>query len=490
MHGRRAIALFVVFALVWAAASAFDLGTLGVIAIDLLSVAAVALAWRATARRTELRLAWVLMSAGLTSWLVGDAIWDLYTLRNGEAPSASLADVCYLAGYGFLIAALVTMVLHRAPDRWKDGFLDGVGLAAIASLAAWQFLIDAGSGTLIERTLAAAYPLADALLLAMFAWLALSGGRNGRPTSLMWAGVGGVLVADLALAVTARAGTEWGHSWFNNSYPLAYLLVALALAHPNSGELVRARPSDDDRLHPCRVGFLGLTLFAAPALSTLRDEQSGGVPSWAYLVVTLCVGSLVLARFLHAVREVQAAREALTYQARHDPLTGLFNRASLMTRLTDTLRAAERSGRSAAVLYVDLDRFKPINDTFGHGVGDELLQHVGDRLREVAAGDATVARLGGDEFVVVVDELLESDAQRLASQIVATLVQPFALSHGAVSISASVGVTLSDPGDTPESVLRRADDALYDVKRAGRNGWRLAPLDLGTGRNLVASVPV
>jgi diguanylate cyclase (GGDEF)-like protein len=475
---RRSVSLIAVFVTAWAVASGFDLGTIGMLGIDALSLIAVGIGWWATTRRPHGRAAWVLVSAGLSCWLVGDVIWDVYTLRDGSAPAASLADVFYLAGYPLLIGALVVMVRGRVPDRWKDGLLDGLGLAVVASLAAWQYLIGAGTGSTIERGIAAAYPLADMVLLAMFAWLALSPGRNGPATRFMWAGVGGVLAVDLALAVMTRTDVSSGREWLDNSYPVLYLLIALALGHVTSNALAAPRAHAEEELHPGRVIFLGIALFGAPALTTLADGRSDRVPHWAYLAVTLAVGSIVLTRFVHAVREVEKARQALGHQARHDPLTGLYNRASLMGHLTTALADAERRRVALAVLYIDLDRFKPINDTFGHGVGDELLRQVGDRLRAVVDDDAVVARLGGDEFVILAGELCTSEAQTLAKHIVTTLVAPFALSHGTVGISASVGVALSDPHDTAERVLKRADAALYDVKQDGRNGWRLAALEL------------
>jgi diguanylate cyclase (GGDEF)-like protein/PAS domain S-box-containing protein len=167
----------------------------------------------------------------------------------------------------------------------------------------------------------------------------------------------------------------------------------------------------------------------------------------------------------HDVTELQSARQALEHVARHDSLTNLSTRRVLLDRMAALVDADER----AAVLFIDLDRFKPVNDLLGHEAGDELLRSVGGRLRRVVRPNDVVSRVGGDEFVVLaigVDE--ESLAATLVERIERELEAPYILDAGPVRITASVGVSLLTTGSTVAGSLADADLAMYDAKASRR----------------------
>ncbi len=175
-----------------------------------------------------------------------------------------------------------------------------------------------------------------------------------------------------------------------------------------------------------------------------------------------------------AAQDVTAQREAaeaLSQLALHDPLTSLPNRSLFMDRLGQALRRLVRRDRVLAVLFVDLDRFKAINDRFGHATGDETLVSVGMRLREVLRPHDTVARLGGDEFVVLCEDLDDDRAAvRVAERVLAALDQPVAFGDQELTCSASIGIALTRRSDvTPDALLRDADMAMYRAKETGRN---------------------
>lgn len=161
------------------------------------------------------------------------------------------------------------------------------------------------------------------------------------------------------------------------------------------------------------------------------------------------------------VTELEAAREELEYLARHDPLTGLATRVDLARHVERLLR----SHRPFAVLFVDLDRFKPVNDRWGHETGDRVLRLVASRLtRNVASGDL-VARVGGDEFVVVVGHIQDAEgARRVAARLEAVICAPYELPAGRIRIGASVGVAVSEDRSTYASILADADLAMYAAK--------------------------
>jgi diguanylate cyclase (GGDEF)-like protein len=171
-----------------------------------------------------------------------------------------------------------------------------------------------------------------------------------------------------------------------------------------------------------------------------------------------------------ALERIEAGRQ-LIEQALHDPLTGLPNRTLLHDRLAAATDALGR-GRVLAVLLVDLDGFKLVNDALGHDVGDQLLVAVADRLREVVRGGDTVARLGGDEFAVLCPDLPDAEsADDVAERLNAAMTAPFELESAQTFITASIGITLRDrPGASPRTLLREADAAMYVAKEGGRAG--------------------
>ena len=166
----------------------------------------------------------------------------------------------------------------------------------------------------------------------------------------------------------------------------------------------------------------------------------------------------------------KSTEAALTRLALQDPLTGLPNRALFLDRLALALRRQDRDSGMVAVLFVDLDRFKAVNDSLGHFAGDELLVAVADRLGKILRPGDTIARLGGDEFAVVCEGIGDcAGAEEIAVRILNTLATPVTVEGQQVIASASIGIAVSEPDATPDTMLRDADTAMYEAKDAGRN---------------------
>lgn len=170
------------------------------------------------------------------------------------------------------------------------------------------------------------------------------------------------------------------------------------------------------------------------------------------------------------VTAVHEAQEQLRFQAGHDPLTSLANRHQLFTRMTRILKYPPHAGFRVGILFVDLDDFKPINDTFGHATGDEVLVEMARRIRTAVRGEDLVARIGGDEFVIALLAVRGlSDAERVGDTLRDTLAQPIQVAGSTVKVTVSVGVAMAQAGEAVNAVLQRADRALYRAKRLGRN---------------------
>jgi len=200
-------------------------------------------------------------------------------------------------------------------------------------------------------------------------------------------------------------------------------------------------------------------------------RETAGELDGATMTAAQTLADVVTAYIINA--EARAELNDASRQSReialHDDLTGLPNRALFMERLGHSLRRARRSGLTSAVFFIDLDRFKSINDTFGHRVGDEVLVAVAERLGEVLRPGDTLARVSGDEFVVLCEDLLGPDhANAIVARLDAALDRPLAVSGKSLEISASIGIAFTGHGDqAPEDILHTADMAMYQAKRSG-----------------------
>jgi diguanylate cyclase (GGDEF)-like protein/PAS domain S-box-containing protein len=200
--------------------------------------------------------------------------------------------------------------------------------------------------------------------------------------------------------------------------------------------------------------------------SDLRDD-----PTVAGLVLTM-----------RDVTEQRELEEELKHQAFHDALTGLPNRLLFQDRISQQLAAARRDGMTAGVLFVDLDEFKVVNDTMGHGVGDELLVAAALRLSDLIRDSDTAARLGGDEFALLIGNVADSAAvEAAADRVVQAFSEPFEFAPGAVLATATVGVATTQDSANTDELLRHADLALYAAKAAGKRQWRRYQPVLSTG---------
>jgi len=179
------------------------------------------------------------------------------------------------------------------------------------------------------------------------------------------------------------------------------------------------------------------------------------------------------------IRQQAALREAeqlARHLALYDPLTELPNRRMLIDRLNSGLSQAKRFERSLAVMFLDLDRFKEINDTCGHEVGDVLLREVGKRLTTCVRSGDTVSRSGGDEFIIVLPEIAHpTDATVVAEKIIQTLTEPIHIDSHSLNITTSIGIAVYpiNGTDDGQELMKKADKAMYSAKKAGRNGYQL-----------------
>jgi len=232
--------------------------------------------------------------------------------------------------------------------------------------------------------------------------------------------------------------------------------------------------------HIIRRATLALEHHQAPRTFSYRARRKDGSMIWFETTVRALRNSETgaieeLVSVSRDVSERRHAEEQIEYQAYHDALTALPNRLLFRDRLTIALAHAKRLQTPLAVMFLDLDRFKYVNDTLGHSLGDELLRAVAARLRTVLREGDTIARMGGDEFTILLGDLKSADdAAKIAQKLLETIAHPLSVEGHELYITTSIGIALyPSDGDSAEALLKNADSAMYRAKEAGRNSYQL-----------------
>lgn len=272
--------------------------------------------------------------------------------------------------------------------------------------------------------------------------------------------------------------TAMFRSLVHHSPALTMLLDSEGCVSSASGALARALGLDPEQVEGHRLSrivhaedreALDVVLAGGATASVEVRLVNGDGEAVPYeLTVVNLVDDPVVAGYVvsgHDISRLRDAQSKLEELANRDSLTGLPNRACLDRHLTEALARVQAGGESVVVAFVDLDRFKPVNDRYGHDTGDQLLCLVAARLRSAVREDDLVARFGGDEFVVVT-RLRADEAPLLAERIERVMSEPFAVTAGETRVSASVGWAVALPSHTSASILSEADARMYVTKRA------------------------
>ncbi len=470
---RETVGFVVGVAVCTAVFTADPTGWLGVAAYVVICLGtSAALARGLVAHRPRHRLPWLLLASAP---LLGAAGMALRLVLGGTAsgPLAFVPDLLTIPAYLLLIAGLLSVVASRrgaSAGSAVDGGL--MGLAAL--MLSWTLLI---RPLLVEtdlpvtiKILNGLYPALSATVLFIAALLVMTDVARVKAAWGLLGGMLALLVGDVLYAAAAAAGMPMVPMVAANvAYCLAYGLVGAAGLDPSMVALVTPAPGNQ------RVRGYGNGRFAAVAVALLvpavvvGSRPLAGVVERTIMAGLLCtVGVLVLVRTATAVNRHAASERRLAEQARRDALTGLPNRFHLSAHLEEVIARARTEGRGLAVLFLDLDEFKTVNDTWGHPTGDVLLREVGSRLSAQVRRGELVARVGGDEFVIVAEDVAdEADAVALARRLLEAFDTEVDLGVTRVGVGASLGVVVTQPAVLPvtaEDLLRDADTAMYRAK--------------------------
>jgi diguanylate cyclase (GGDEF)-like protein len=406
----------------------------------------------------------LLLGIGLLCWSLGDLVLAIES-SSGNPPVPSWADLFYLLFYPVTYAGLALrigrQVKHWGVSTWLDGAVAGLGAGAI--VAAFVFhgvLRSAGGGTAAVVT-NLAYPIGDLLLLVLVVGTtAVIPGRRKAQWILIAAGYSLQAIGDtFNLFGSGIGATHFGSAFNAVAWPASILLVSSSVWLPTT----RTDPRLDERA----PGFLlpGLASIAAMSILFVGSVQHIDTAALVLATATLVGAGIRTALSLTALRHLTSERHE---QAITDQLTSLGNRRALFELLDAIAAETETSDaepRELAFLFVDLNRFKEVNDSFGHSVGDELLRQLGERLTGSLRDCDLLVRLGGDEFAVVLMDAGSDYATTVAQRISGRLEEPFQLGAVRAQISASIGIAEmpADAADTP-GLLQCADLAMYRAK--------------------------
>lgn len=431
--------------------------------------------------RPSVPSAWYLMAAGQLVWSIGDGIGSWIAVQRGDGVLTA-GDAFYLMGYPLVAAGLVQLIRARRPLRDMGGFLDSAILTVGLGVLVWALLaeptLESFRESMPAAAVAATYPVADAVLLGLLTGLVSASGGSSAALRLLIMAVVVLIAADLATSVLILLTSQSSSRAIVLLWLSSDVLWGAAALHPSMRALSEPTPIQRGAFTRKQMAATAGAVLVAPGILLGSQVLGRPVDLWPVAVGSVAISWLVVMRLKVAIDEITAAdrersqaQAALAHQASHDTLTGLPNRARAVELIGRALTRTTPSGARLAVLFIDLDGFKRVNDTLGHGAGDALLRVVATRLRtNVRAGDVA-CRLGGDEFVVLMYALTdEAEAVRVADRLIAVLSDPVLLgdSH-LVTVGASVGVALSQRGAADaDALLQEADAALYRAKQTGR----------------------
>jgi diguanylate cyclase (GGDEF)-like protein len=412
------------------------------------------------------RIAPLALGLALLSWSLGDVFLTIESL-GGKTPAVpSMADVFYIGFYPLAYVATVqllrTAMGRLSKPNWLDGVVAGFGAAAVCAAFAFHNILHAAGGSVATAVTNLAYPIGDLLLLSLvIGGTVLLSGRTTLPWFLLAAGISLNVIGDTANLFSSSTifASKIGIDLNAVAWPASIVLMSMS---------VWLKPRTLDPLRTQRIA--GVALPSAAALGGLAILLIGYVRSVSWVALWLSTATLLAAglRLTLSARDLRILTEERHRQAQTDELTGLGNRRYLF-HVLETFFADYANpwttSRNLAFLFIDLNRFKEINDSFGHPAGDELLRQLGPRLGRVVPATGSVFRLGGDELAVVLVDADETVAEAVAEDILKAICEPFILQKMKASVGASIGIALA-PSDAAEAIGLTwcADTAMYRAK--------------------------
>ncbi len=408
------------------------------------------------------------LGLAITSWALGDLVLAVESQGGVTPPTPSLKDFFYL---GFYPLAYVAVVLFIRGDtrrlttpNWLDGAVASLGTASVCAAFVFSRVLELTGADPAATATNLAYPIGDVLLLSLImGGSTVMPGRRKAPWLLMAGGMAVNAVGDTAnLFGTSFGASRIGFIFNAIAWPASLLALSISV-------WLRPRPADLQAVQePASFIIPGLGSACALAVLFVGNLHGTSRLSLGLATVTLLLAGVRLAL---SVRGITSLSQERRRQSVTDELTGLGNRRHLNTVLDSFFADYDQAAdgpRTIALLFVDLNHFKEVNDTFGHAIGDNLLKQLGPRLAACVSRDDLLIRLGGDEFVVVLADSDADHATTVAQRLTDGLAEPFMADTVRIPIEASIGIAVAPADATdPAGLLWCADIAMYRAKLTG-----------------------
>ncbi len=409
---------------------------------------------------------WRLIALASMLWLVAGVASEFYqTSSDLSAGRSLLPDVFAVPAYLLFGAGLLGFSRARG-DRSADRVMDGMLIAAASALVVYETLIaptlNQPDTWIVARLAVSVYPALSICIMMLAARLSFGGGRTPSLT-LVLASTVGLFTGDMLYAASEIGATSIPGGLIDLPYTLTAVCLGASLLHPSS-TLITTPIELPTGVQRRRLLAVGIAMMMPVVIMAMHRR---GPAPLVVIVIAAALAATAIARVADAARQQMNLSTELYHRATHDDLTALPTRRLLL----DTVERMMTTNADVAVLFMDLDHFKFVNDSMGHAAGDEVLRRVADRLKAVAPSGSIVSRQSGDEFVVVVPGCDATSALDLAARVRRTLRLPYMVDEGEAFIAASIGVTNSKQRRVSASqLLQEADTAMYRAKETGRDG--------------------
>ncbi|MCP3774306.1 EAL domain-containing protein [Paenibacillus sp. MZ04-78.2] len=464
------------------------------------SLAMLLLTYRA--RRGSAGTFWLLMAAGACFYLLGQLVWSFYAWGLlVPPPKISLADLFWNLHTVLFFAALFYLLFREKSISQGIRFLfDCIMILLIVGTVSWEFVIEPNLQAIMSnsdgfgRATVLSYPITDfgmllSLFVLHFAYMPLF---DRRVLALITFGFVAIIGGDTIYVLDIISGKYQAGQWYGLLWSaglFAYGFAGWHASHPEDRPVPEPRIVSGARLLRLFFPYAG---FAILFLLMLRriDQLDAFVTGTVMVTVLILVRQIsMLLENEKLVSRLKQMLEKSEFLASHDDLSGLPNKRLFERKAQEAIENASLDGQPLAVLFLDLDRFKYINDSLGHVTGDELIRQVAERIRRIVPETCIVARQGGDEFTILTGSLASSrQAQALAESILRVVAEPFKVGVHEIQTSTSIGIAVyPEDGLTKADLMKHADAAMYQAKELGGGRFRFFTPSLKDGmlRNIL-----
>lgn len=430
--------------------------------------------------KSKNRYFWLLLWIGIFIYLIGNIIWLVSFMETNHTLFPDFTALCWMIAYFLFLFALIYKMIIRFTFAIKTYLFNVCIFITVVISIVIHFLIAPilalSDHSMLLTVMGLAYPIFSLSMLFILTCLHFLSKYSSERQTLLFINIGflfqilvDIMTGYLIFVENYRVGY-----WLDPFWTIALLFFGLAglvaqqnLKSPNA--IKKDYTEGKERWFPYVISILLVIIFIFEAEWMITPMGIG----------LAIVFIMIIGRQLVIMKKNDVLLRQYRHMAYHDGLTELKNRSSFQSEVDCFVEKAKALNTSVSVLLLDLDRFKHVNDTLGHDVGDQLLIKASERLKQTASKESTVYRLGGDEFVLVLTDVTKVQSIALAETIINEFKQPFSLGHHEVKITPSIGISLyPENGQSSEALLKAADTAMYLAKNKGRNNYQFFDLQL------------